>query len=164
MALRSLRRPPLRLQPGSQHHPDRLCRFPGQGRSGNRQCATCASSELRLTFAPISHAICSVAAMERALSNSLGMRVTNFRTVFRSHASAQLSDNTSVLARYLDDSDSSAAPPKICPAVSQCRRIFRPPPVNTKCLPRPLVRRKSRSAGSSSWRITEERRNRRCLA
>lgn len=110
----------------------------------------CASAELRLTLAPTNQAICSVTAIENALSSNLGIRVTNSRIVFRSHTSAQLAVKTSVLAKYLEREDAIAAPPKICPAVSQCRRSFCPSLVNTKCLPRPLVNRNSRSA-ESSW-------------
>ena len=67
-----------------------------------------ASSELRLIFAPTNQAICSVAAIERALSNNCGMRNTNSRIFVRSHTSAQLSDNTSLLARYQEGVDRSA--------------------------------------------------------
>src|SRR6478735_2405764 len=72
----------------------------------------CASSELRLTVAPINHAMCSVTAIDNALSNNFGVTITNSRRVVRCHINAQLSDNTSVLARYLVGSDKSAAPPK----------------------------------------------------
>lgn len=59
-----------------------------------------ASSDIKEILAEIAHAICSVTAMERALSNNTGKRVTNSRTVFLSQTSKQLSGSTSVLTRY----------------------------------------------------------------
>jgi hypothetical protein len=116
-----------------------------------------ASSDISEILAEIAHAMCSVTAIERALSSNIGKRVINSRMVFLSHTSTQLPASTSVLARYCEGAARMVTPPKNCPVVNQCRMIFRPALVMTNCLPCPLVRRNIRSAGSSRSRITEMR-------
>lgn len=95
----------------------------------------CASSELSETCAAVDQAMFSVTAIDKTLSNRAGRVDANSRMVCLSHTSAQLSVSTSVQARYWYGVERIAAPPKICPALNQCRSIFRPLLVITKCLP-----------------------------
>jgi len=123
-----------------------------------------ASSELRETCAAIHHAVCSVTEIDKVLSSNFGLLVTKPRIVCLSQTTAQQSVSTSVERRYRTGVAIIAAPPNICPGVSQCIVIFRPSSVIRKCLPRPLVSMKSRSAGSSWLMITEDARKCRCFA